>query len=250
MDVRTADDDDGPGIRETAYRSFRASYSLSPEQIETLVESAFSDDVHADRVADADVTVFVAEVDDTPEGVDVAGFVVIDDEATLRWLHVHPEVRGRGAATALVEAVQRDLDDRSVPFTARLLEAAREGDQFLERFGLDRTDSTTLELGAEEFDEQVYTAAGVDQDANEPAVTVPESVHDDGEERPVARDEEVPGARAPFFPTYEGDDREQRVGFFCSQCGSTAVSADSLDRLECSECGNCHRTDDWDAAYL
>ncbi len=88
------------------------------------------------------------------------------------------------------------------------------------------------------------------EDANEPTVPVPESTPTDGTDRPVDRDETIPGREAPFFPTYSGEDRTERYGYFCSNCGSTDVSADGLDRLECGACGNLHLADEWDDSYL
>lgn len=253
MNVRPASEHDRTGIYETAQRSFEASYALSPQDIETVLENEFSPGAVGGRI-DGPGTLFVAETSEGSEEfdteADVLGFAELDADGVLQWLHVHPEARGRGVGTALVERVRDELESESTPFTARLLEGAREGEQFLERFGLYWTGSTTRDVDGNELDEQVYTTEGTEQDANEPGITVPSSITVDGESRSVASREEVPGTAAPFYLVYEGDDHEQRVGFFCSQCGTVDVSIDSLDRLECNECGNTHRPDDWDSAYL
>jgi len=131
-----------------------------------------------------------------------------------------------------------------------VLDEASEGGTFLKRFGLDRSDATVSAFGEQELSAHRYTL-GLDDDApNEPAVEVPASVVADGAERPVDRSTEIPGTEAPFFPTAVAPDSDERYGFFCSNCGSTAVAGDDLDRLECGDCANGHEADDWDGAYL
>ena len=97
----------------------------------------------------------------------------------------------------------------------------------------------------------MFTEGQSTETPNQPTVTVPEFVTVDGTDRPVDRDERVPGSEAPFFTMYSTDDEtEEPYGYFCSQCGSTNVSIDGLDRLECGDCGNTHLADEWDDAYL
>lgn len=251
MNVRSATSDDRDSIEETARRSFRASYALSPQKLETLLDERFSPEALDDRIGRDDVELFVAEApDDVDLDIDVSGFVELHDGDTLQWLHVHPEVRGRGVGTALVERVEDELADGSTALRARLLDRASEGTQFLERFDLYRTDASSIEVGGERFDEQLYTRDGAEQHANEPEVDVPDEVAIDDESRSVKQDEEISGTLAPFYPVFENGAFEDPIGFFCSECGTPRVAADGLDRLECNECGNSHRSDDWDKAYL
>jgi ribosomal protein S18 acetylase RimI-like enzyme/ribosomal protein S27AE len=247
MNIRAAESDDRPAIRSVAGRSFQTSYALSPDEIEMLVETVFSDDALAERLAVTHDALFVAE-----DGGSVVGFaeVVIGDGGTLQWLHVDPDARGAGVGTALVERVRSALFERDLAFSARVLEEASEGKEFLERFGLHRSGSERVTFAGDDFVEQVYTPLGTDHPASEPGVEVPASVHVEGAERPVDRSEPLPGTDAPFFPVYADEAREERFGFFCSNCASTNVAADGLDRLECENCGNRHLADTWDAAYL
>jgi len=244
MDVRPATRDDRTGIESVAQRSFQTSYALSPVEIESLVEHFFSAEALDDRLDGPDGLFFV-----TDDGDDVVGFAEVDADSALRWLHVDPAARGRGAGTSLIERVRAELADRDVPVTARILETASEGGGFLEQFGLSRTGTTSLEFDEERFLEYVYTDVGTNVDANEPTIEVPETVSVDGDKLTVDREDEVPGANAPFFGLYENED-DSRRSFLCSECGSTDVTADGLDRLECSNCGNTHRADQWDEAYL
>jgi len=243
MDVRAATAADGEAIERIARDSFRASYALSPEDIDVLVDAYFTSDVLAERMgADEAAAVFVAAGEDG-----VVGFAEVDPDGWLEWLHVAPTERGRGAGTALVERAREELGDR--PLTAHILEDASEGSAFMERFGLSASGTTELDAGGHEaFDEEVYTAGEETRDANEPEVDVPETIEADGTQLIVGDDEPIPGNESPFFELRTNDGGAW--GYFCSQCGSTDVAADGLDRLECGECGNEHRADQWDGAYL
>lgn len=249
MNVRPAESDDREPIRTIARDSFRTSYSLSPDQIETVVEEEFDDASLDDLIADEETTVFVA--DETVDGAEaVLGFVTVDvgEQATIRWLHVDPTARGGGVATALLERVRERFED--TPIAASILDDAVEGGEFLEQFGLEQGDHDQILIGGEEFAVTLFTAGQSTETSNEPSVTVPESVTADGAERPVDRDESVPGSEAPFFTVYSDENEADAYGYFCSECGSTNVSTDGLDRLECGNCGNTHRADEWDDAYL
>lgn len=249
MNVRPTSEHDRSDVYEIAHRSFEASYALSPQDIELLLAEEFSPEALAERLDAPGGRLLVAESTDMDE-FDTVGFAEVDDEGTLQWVHVRPTARGRGAGTALVERVRDDLDAESTPLTARLLESAREGERFLERFGLYRSENGTRTVDSREFTEQLYTTEGTDHDTAEPTTPVPDNVTVDGEAGSVDHGTEVPGTTAPFYLVYESDELDRRVGFLCSHCGTTEVAADSLDRVECTECGNLHRPDDWDAAYL
>ncbi|MDZ5810907.1 GNAT family N-acetyltransferase [Halorubrum sp. AD140] len=249
MNVRFAEPGDREQIRAIARDSLRASYSLSPEQIEMILEEEFDDASLDDLLDDADTAVLVVEetIDDTDT---VRGFVTVEvgTEATVRWLHVDPAARGGGVATALLDRVRERFSE--TPIAARILDEAVEGGEFLEGFGLKRGGHDHLLVGGEEFAVTLFTEGQSTSTANEPTVAVPESVAVDGGDRPVDRDESVPGSEAPFFTVYAGDGEEEAYGYFCSQCGGTNVSIDGLDRLECGDCGNTHLADEWDDAYL
>jgi len=249
MEIRPAGADDRERIRAVARDSFQTSYALSPQQIETIVQGEFTDQALSERIDDPDSVLFVAEYT-LEDAAEVRGFVDVADgpDRMIRWLHVDPEARGEGIATALIERVEQEGTGGAL--TARILEDAVEGHEFLERFGFEEDTNEQVTFGGEEFYVTVFTECGRTDDPNEPTVAVPESVTVDGTDRPVDRDEAVPGREAPFFPLYSSESRHEQYGYFCSECGSADVAADGLDRLECNECGNVHRADQWDGAYL
>lgn len=249
MNVRPSESDDRHRIRAIARDSLQSSYALSPQQIETILEQEFDDTSLDDLLDDPDTTVLV--VDETIDDAEtVYGFITVDvgTRATIRWLHVDPEARGRGIATALLDRVRDAFVEK--PIAACVLEDAVEGGEFLKGFGLKEGDHDQILIGDEEFAVTVFTEGAGTATSNEPAVPIPESVTVDGGARPVDREERVPGREAPFFTVYSGADEADAYGYFCSQCGSTDVSADGQDRLECGNCGNSHLADEWDDAYL
>ena len=246
MTVRAAEPDDGERIQEVAEQSIRASYALSPDQIEVLLETEFSPDAVAERIDDDGRLLLVAEADS-----EVVGFAETDvDSGTLQWVQVAPAQRGNGVGTPLIDRVRTEAFERNEEFTAVVLEEATEGRQFVERFGLNRSETRDVTFGSQEMTAHVYTGSASKEAANEPSVEVPEYTEAEGTRRPVDHDERIPGIDAPFFPVYASDTRDEQYGFFCSSCGSTEVAADDLDRLECPVCGNKHRAEEWDGAYL
>jgi len=248
MEIRKPAADDCERIRAVARSSFQSSYALSPQEIETILEASFSDEALAERFDDPETVFLVAEhaTEETPE---VNGLIDVRGEApqTIHWLHVDPQARGAGIGTALIEQAR---EGEETPLVARILETAVEGNEFVERFGLERDDSDGTEFGGDEFAVTVFTREGEAQRSNEPDVTVPDSIPVDGADRFVDGADPVPGRGAPFFQTYSDEAHEKPYGFFCSQCGSTEVATDGLDGLECSNCGNVHRPDEYDDAYL
>jgi len=61
MEIRPADSEDRQRVETLARDSFRTSYALSPQQIDTIIENEFDDETLADRLEDPDATVLVAE---------------------------------------------------------------------------------------------------------------------------------------------------------------------------------------------
>jgi len=251
MEIRPAESADCSDIRGVASDSFEASYSLSPQGIEAILEDAFYDGALDDRIDAPDVHLFVAE-DEVEDIEDVRGFidVTVGNRATVRWLHVHPNARGQGIATALVERVTEEFETDDQQLAARVLAENAEGSEFLEGFGLERSGTDESEFGGEKYAIDKYTEGGGTEQSNEPSVTVPETVDAGGSERFLDREDPISGTESPFFHLYSDRARDDPYGYFCSECASTDVSADGLDRLVCNNCGNQHDADNWDKAFL
>lgn len=150
MNVRPAVSADCARITEIARESYESSYSLGPGDIDAILEDQFSAAALTDRLDASDSLLIVAE-NDAGAGVDVQGFAeaTVGDEVTIGWLHVHPEVRGRGIGTALVERVRKERGDRLL--AARVLSSAVEGGEFFEQFGLRRSGSSHSTIGGEMY---------------------------------------------------------------------------------------------------
>lgn len=235
MVIRPARADDRDRIRDVAATSLRASYALSPDDIEDIVAVVFSDDALAARIDDDAALLAVAETDA------VEGFVDLDlDAGAVRWLHVHPDARGSGHGSRLFDHARTALAADGHPLTVHHLDAGREGRDFLEHAGLERTEEATLDFADESYPVAVY------EPVSAPA-GVPRTVTADGEDLVVAVDTPISGTDAPFYPVHRDG---ERYGYLCGHCESVDVAADTLDRLECTHCNNTHLADTWDAAYL
>jgi GNAT superfamily N-acetyltransferase len=156
MNIRPAASADCTRIAEIARVSCESSYSLGPGAIEAIIEDQFSAAALAARVEAPDSLLFVAE-DDGGAGVEVQGFVEasVGNEVTMEWLHVHPEARGRGIGTALVERVRSSHEDRVLG--ARVLSSAAEGGEFFEQFGLRQSGVGHSTIGGEEYSIALFT---------------------------------------------------------------------------------------------
>lgn len=284
MDVRHAEASDGDAIGDVVRLSLQASYALSPQVIDGLV-AEYSGDAVGERLAgdasaDDGQVYLVAEADGQVVGF-AEGQLADDGVGELIWLHVAPAGRGEGVGTALFEGLRGELEDRGATHVrAIVLADNQEGDEFFERFDLEKLAETDVERAGAGFSAHVFATdeAAIDDDTMTrrsgggdagpaaeagtapdddvdavgyaEAVEIPDATTDEGREVYVGGDDPIPGNEAPFFRTFLDEDRGEHYGYYCSNCGSTEIAMDELERLECADCGNVHRADEWDAAYL
>jgi hypothetical protein len=71
----------------------------------------------------------------------------------------------------------------------------------------------------------------------------------EGETVFVAEDEPEIASKGPFYLVYTSDAREERWGFYCSNCETLDNAMDSMGRITCNECGNTRKPEEWDAAH-
>jgi GNAT superfamily N-acetyltransferase len=276
-------DRDADPVANVVSRSMQASYALSPDEIETVVEEEFAPDALAAKADREDAVLLVAcgewdeaegrgnAEDETGDGVEVSdpgaarevqGFAeghVDGDRAELRWLQVDPELRGGGIGTGLFEHLMDAFEERgATEIRSTVLTEDMEGGTFCERFGFVRVDAEEIEYGDQEFLAEVFvspnavdTEAGEQFDPLEEGEEPPERAEaPDGTEVFVSPDDPLAGTLAPFYRAFETADREDLYGYFCGACRTVTTQVDQQERVVCPECGNLHRPADWDASYL
>lgn len=273
MEIREASADDGEAIHDLVERSFTQSYSLSPGQIETLLETEFESIGEGGREARVAV--------DDGEIVGLVVWEVDGDEGTIHWLHVEPMTRERGVGTELFETARDAISDGGGTVRALTLVENSEGRGFFEAFDYVREDQRHREVGGESFAEYVYVPAdrasdegegedesverenvsdieGSEQADEDAAADVPDDFEvpetvtiDDGETVYVAADEAMAGELGPFFVTFTDESHDEKHSYYCTNCESLATTGDASGRIECETCGNIHDPDEeYDASYL
>lgn len=262
MKVREATDSDVAGIRRVAEASLEATYAdqLGEDIVAKAAEEWYDPDRVRQRLADEDVRyIVVADGDDVVafsesefdarQGADDARPETPADEegvAAIQWLHVHPDHRDRGLGGRLLKRTETTLlESGANRVEGRVLAANDEGNEFYQANGYARTGQRTLDIGGASYTEHLY----VKLPSGETAALTEEFEVEDGTVF-VAYDERERGSDAPFYATYRTEDREDRYGFYCANCGSLDTSMDSMGRVECNECGNHRKATRWDAAYL
>ncbi|MFB6167782.1 MAG: GNAT family N-acetyltransferase [Haloferacaceae archaeon] len=252
MNVRDATAEDVDAIRTVARESLAASYghTLPRDVIDESVERWYGAEGLAEEVDRDDAVLLVAA-----EGDEVVGFaqsyVVSQREVIgdVDWLHVLPRRRGEGIGTELLTAVETELCDRDVDrLEAKVLEANDEGVAFYEDQGFDLASERTVEIGDGRFVEQRFSKQLENDD--EGSVVLEARRGPDGERLYVDYDARERASLGPFYVAYADRDREERYGWFCSNCEGFDAAMDAMGRVECAGCGNRRKPSRWDAAYL
>jgi len=250
MDLRPATPQDVDGIRAVARASMSASYghALDEELLSGVVDRWYDAAELGDDIA-AEETVFPVAV----ENGEIVGFAesyVVgrrDRVGEIDWLHVHPDHRGRGIGSRLLERVEVALREADVDrIEGRVLAENERGTAFYEREGYEQAGERTVTIGHDTFVERLYRK----QLSRAETFKKESYVTDDGETVYVAFDESDRGSDAPFYVAYADEDHEDRYGYLCGDCESTNVAVDTMDRVECQECGNRRKPARWDSAYL
>jgi ribosomal protein S18 acetylase RimI-like enzyme len=252
MEIRAATPEDVEAVQSVARASMQASYGHALD--EDLIDDAVSQWYDLDEVTaelEDDSTVVVVAVEDG----DVVGFaqsyVVTrrDRVGEIDWVHVHPEHRGRGIGTRLLQHVESVLRERDVArVEGRVLAENEAGVDFYEEHGYEQVGERRIRIGDGEFDERTFSTILEDDRPAEPALERREGP--EGEPVYVALDETTRGNRGPFYAVYADEDRAERVGWLCGADDSYDIAMDTMERIECNTCGNRSKAARWDAAYL
>lgn len=250
MEITDATAEDADAIRGVAERSMEASYAVSPDTLEAILEEQFNADHIADLVQSDDTLLLVAREDD-----EVAGFVEAEmdgESGTLTWLHVATEFRGMGAGSGLFEAARERLHDQGVEnVRARELADNAEGQGFFEHFGFEEAEQDRIEIAGEDLVVEIFAESEAELDGEDETESEPrETVDTEDGTVHIDRNEELPGESGPFFVAYTDEEYEEQYGFYCGHCESLVEAVDSMDRIECGTCGNLNKPDEWDGGYL
>ncbi|MFB6153102.1 MAG: GNAT family N-acetyltransferase [Halodesulfurarchaeum sp.] len=247
MEIRAATADDGEAIREIARASMRASYTdaLSEDVIDAAVEEWYGQERFRDLLTDETHRFLVAEERT------VAGFaeVTISDATevgAIQWLHVRPDARGQGIGSELLAAAERFLlDQGATRIEGQVLTANVDGIQFYEEHGYREGESRTSTIAGETFAERTYLTF-----ADEGPVSLTEPRETDDGTFHIALDEHTRGSEGDFYVAYRSDERDNRYGYYCDNCGSVDTAMDSMGRVACNDCGNRSKAERWDAAHM
>ncbi|MEF8818548.1 MAG: GNAT family N-acetyltransferase [Haloferacaceae archaeon] len=251
MDVRDATAEDVDAIRTVARESLAASYghTLPEGVIDESVERWYDAEGLAEEVDRDDAVLLVAVEDGQVVGF-AQSYVVSQREVVgdVDWVHVLPKRRGEGIGTELLQAVEAALRDRDVDrVEAKVLETNDEGVAFYEDHGFDPSGERTVEIGDARFVERLFSKPFDDEAGS---VVLEARRGPDDRRLYVDYDARERASLGPFYVAYADRDREERYGWFCSNCGGFEAAMDSMGRVECANCGNRRKPSRWDAAYL
>ena len=241
MEFRRATPADRPAIRDVARRSLQASYSLSPQAINSAIEEWYDEERLTETLEDEDHLLLIAEAGDQVIAFSESVTSAVDT-ATMLWLHVDPAHRGEGIAAALFDATRDRLDEIGAShLRGRVLAENTQGTEFYEEREFEKVGTDSVEIDGRTHVENIYAESGQ---------WGREAIDTDGRTVFVDHDNRERGSVAPFHVVFNTEDGEERYGYFCSNCNSLANAMDSMGRIECDNCGNVRKPVRWDAAYM
>ncbi|APX95432.1 GNAT family N-acetyltransferase [Natronorubrum daqingense] len=249
MEIREATDDDIEAIRSIAQRSLKSTYTdfLEQDTVDDAVEQWYGDSF-SDQIDDDHSLVLVIERDG-----DVIGFSQNDligqryRTGRILWLHIDPDTRGSGTGVRLLVRTRELLLEEGAEQIQCLVLADNEGgNEFYTSHGFEQAGQREVDIGEETFTENVY----VESEIGDEGWGAVDELEVDGEQIYVSYGEAARGAEAPFYRTYETEDREELYAWFCGNCDSIDNTMDTMGRIECNVCGNRRKATRWDASYL
>ena len=254
MTIREATTDDGEAIREIAQRSMEASYSLSPRMIESAIKQWYDEETLTETLDEEDALFLIAEEEGGVVGFAQGALDRETESGDMLWLHVDPAARGGSVGTDLFERTREGLKEGGAErLRGMVLEDNREGNDFYERFGFEKSEERTAVIDGEPHVEFVYVEDGTETEPEpiEGDLTIPESVTTNAGEEVYLDDADADmGSKGPFFIAYDDADHDSRHGYYCGNCGTLDTAMDAMGRVQCNDCGNLRKPTRWDAAYM
>jgi ribosomal protein S18 acetylase RimI-like enzyme len=242
MQVRTANQNDRPAIRDVARRSLQASYSLEPKAIIGAIEEWYDESRLRDILNDDTKTLLVAERDGQVVGFSDS-IVTGSGTGEVLWLHVDPDYRGEEVGRRLFERTREELAGAGgTTLNGRVLADNASGNAFYESQGFVKVGEEEVEIDGTPYVENVYA------EVKEEGLRAVELT--DGDSVYIDQENQETGSVAPFYAVYTHRDGEEMHGYWCSRCDAAANAMDAMGRIQCDECGNARKPTRWDSAYL
>lgn len=159
MRVEPATGDDVEAIQAIARESWEHDYPdiLSSESLREGVGEWYSADRIRDSVHWPRATVLVGREDGEVAGFVHAVFDADRNEGNVLRLYVHPDHRGAGHGSELLDAIEEAMFERGAERIRAMVLAANEvGNAFYREAGFEREESAEVVIGGETYTENTY----------------------------------------------------------------------------------------------
>lgn len=157
--IRRATSDDITDIQRVARASWHEAYGdlMDDEDIDEMLDQGYSSEFLSAALDTSEMTLFVAE-----DEYSIVGYVSCEppaaDEVGQVSIYVSPDYWGEGIGTQLLEKAETYLETQDATALQDIVLAGNDiGNAFYQKH-FERTDETTVEMGDEEFDANVYRA--------------------------------------------------------------------------------------------
>jgi ribosomal protein S18 acetylase RimI-like enzyme len=157
MPIRAATPADVTAIERVARASWHTDYPdvLSRETVEEGVEEWYDDEQLTAEIERDDAVVLVARREGEIDGF--AHAVVTEDRGTILRVYVHPDARGEGIGSRLLDRTEGELRDRGANHVQAMVLADNElGRTFYEGAGFTLEDEGETTIGGDPYRECVY----------------------------------------------------------------------------------------------
>lgn len=163
MPIRAATAADVDSIRDIAAASWKNDYPdvLSRESIDEGIDEWYSEAHIRESILWSRSDMLVYERDDDVVGFVHADYIQEDAVGHVLRLYVHPEYRGQGIGSALLETACRTLFEEGATLVrAMVLEENDLGDRFYREFGFEPVATEEVSIGDEYYRETTYELLG------------------------------------------------------------------------------------------